>query len=232
MIRVLTLLFAAVAGVAGDAVDDRLHAMSIKELRHLARNLGAADEMPRGVVEKREVIAALAPIVRHEERRERDKRWGAIAKNCCYYGVVLVALYLFSEPLLVATSSGRAAFAAEYAARVSLAEYAFRAGSPKAAFLVLVTGAVDLATYYLRVSVLVSWVAPAGSRLRRLVSPLPSIGVDPAMVMGASSGFQINVAPMLAIWVLGYAKSRFSRMVGHCMQARHREAKELRKKTR
>ncbi|KAH8053444.1 hypothetical protein JL722_9679 [Aureococcus anophagefferens] len=186
--------------------------MSIKELRHLARNLGAADEMPRGVVEKGEVVAALAPILRYEEarRREKDRRgW---------------------FPLLVATSSGRAAFAAEYAERVNLAEYAWRAGSPRAAALVVLTGLCDAATYYLRLSVLVSWVAPANSWLRRFISPLPSLAVDPAMAMGASSGFQVNLAPMLAIWVLGYAKGAISRSVGRTMQTVHQRNRANRKK--
>ncbi|KAH8069112.1 hypothetical protein JL720_12016 [Aureococcus anophagefferens] len=160
--------------------------MSIKELRHLARNLGAADEMPRGVVEKGEV------------------------------------------PLLVATSSGRAAFAAEYAERVNLAEYAWRAGSPRrrSSF----SRFVRAATYYLRLSVLVSWVAPANSWLRRFISPLPSLAVDPAMAMGASSGFQVNLAPMLAIWVLGYAKGAISRSVGRTMQTVHQRNRANRKK--
>ena len=72
----IVVLVACAAGARADAVDDRLAAMSIKELRHLARNLGAADEMPRGVVEKGEVVAALAPILRYEEarRREKDRR--------------------------------------------------------------------------------------------------------------------------------------------------------------
>ena len=224
------MLVACAAGASADAVDDRLAAMSIKELRHLARNLGAADEMPRGVVEKGEVVAALAPILRYEEarRREKDRRgWFSFALK---YGTIAAAVCLFSQPLLVATSSGRAAFAAEYAERVNLAEYAWRAGSPRAAALVVLTGLCDAATYYLRLSVLVSWVAPANSWLRRFISPLPSLAVDPAMVMGASSGFQVNLAPMLAIWVLGYAKGAISRSVGRTMQTVHQRNRANRKK--
>ncbi|KAH8065118.1 hypothetical protein JL722_2023 [Aureococcus anophagefferens] len=201
--------------------------MSIKELRHLARNLGAADEMPRGVVEKGEVVAALAPILRYEEarRREKDRRgWFSFALK---YGLIAAAVCLFSQPLLVATSSGRAAFAAEYAERVNLAEYAWRAGSPRGARRS--HGFVRRATY-LRLSVLVSWVAPANSWLRRFISPLPSLAVDPAMAMGASSGFQVNLAPMLAIWVLGYAKGAISRSVGRTMQTVHQRNRANRKK--
>ena len=69
--------------------------------------------------------------------------------------------------------------------------------------LVFATGLLDLAVYYLRLSVLVSWIAPRDSRFRNWISPLPSIAVDPAMAVGASSGFNINVAPMLAIWSHG-----------------------------
>ena len=126
---VLSMAVFGLVSVAADAVDDRLKGMSIKELRHLARNLGAADEMPRGVVEKSEVIAALAPIVRFEENRARDRRWREYAMNCLYYGGVLVAIWAFSEPLKAATSDGRAAFWHEFAQRRDLAEYAFRAGS-------------------------------------------------------------------------------------------------------
>ena len=226
----IVVLVACAAGASADAVDDRLAAMSIKELRHLARNLGAADEMPRGVVEKGEVVAALAPILRYEEarRREKDRRgWFSFALK---YGAIAAAVCLFSQPLLVATSSGRAAFAAEYAERVNLAEYAWRAGSPRAAALVVLTGLCDAATYYLRLSVLVSWVAPANSWLRRFISPLPSLAVDPAMAMGASSGFQVNLAPMLAIWVLGYAKGAISRSVGRTMQTVHQRNRANRKK--
>ncbi|KAH8066939.1 hypothetical protein JL721_7932 [Aureococcus anophagefferens] len=148
--------------------------MSIKELRHLARNLGAADEMPRGVVEKGEVVAALAPILRYEEarRREKDRRgWFSFALK---YGLIAAAVCLFSQPLLVATSSGRAAFAAEYAERVNLAEYAWRAG--------------------------------------------------------ALAALVVNLAPMLAIWVLGYAKGAISRSVGRTMQTVHQRNRANRKK--
>ena len=48
----------------------------------------------------------------------------------------------------------------------------------------MITGIIDLATYYLRLSVLISWVAPRGSMVRRLLIPLPSLSVDPAMAMG------------------------------------------------
>ena len=180
--------------------------------------------------EKREDDATQQEAAAKEEarRREKDRRgWFSFALK---YGTIAAAVCLFSQPLLVATSSGRAAFAAEYAERVNLAEYAWRAGSPRAAALVVLTGLCDAATYYLRLSVLVSWVAPANSWLRRFISPLPSLAVDLAMAMGASSGFQVNLAPMLAIWVLGYAKGAISRSVGRTMQTVHQRNRANRKK--
>ena len=47
-----------------DAVDDRLHAMSIKQLRWLLRDLGALDELPKGVaLEKSDVIALALSLI-------------------------------------------------------------------------------------------------------------------------------------------------------------------------
>ena len=89
-----------------DAVDDRLHAMSIKQLRWLLRDLGALDELPKGVaLEKSDVIALAAPILREEEKKKRDalnsqRIWLALKVA----GMLLVAL-VFGEPILAATQS-------------------------------------------------------------------------------------------------------------------------------
>ena len=89
-----------------DAVDDRLHAMSIKQLRWLLRDLGALDELPKGVaLEKSDVIALAAPILREEEKKKRDalnsqRIWLALK----IAGMLLVAL-VFGEPILAALDS-------------------------------------------------------------------------------------------------------------------------------
>eukprot|EP00629_Pelagomonadales_sp_RCC1024_P008911 CAMPEP_0119293472 /NCGR_PEP_ID=MMETSP1329-20130426/46160_1 /TAXON_ID=114041 /ORGANISM="Genus nov. species nov., Strain RCC1024" /LENGTH=219 /DNA_ID=CAMNT_0007294343 /DNA_START=184 /DNA_END=840 /DNA_ORIENTATION=+ len=205
--------------VAGDAVEDRLNAMTIKQLRWLLRDLGALDELPRGPVEKAEVIALAAPIVREEEKRKRAKRNSAWGWSAAYYGGLAAVVFFFWEPIAMATVAWRHQFVDEASQLWSLADYAARAGSPSAAILVFLTGCIDLATYYLRLSVLISWVAPRNSMIRKLLVPLPTLAVDPAMAMGTTSGFNINVAPMCMTWGLGWLKTRVSRAVGRRMAA-------------
>lgn len=231
--RTLWLVALVASTAAADSVTDRLSKMTIKELRHLARNLGADDELPRMPIEKMEVVRALAPAVRDAEARERSKAYGWWLWNGLYYGGVAAVLWVFAAPLLMATAEGRGAFRREFEERRALAEYAYRKGSWDAAALVAATGLIDFATWYLRVSVLVSWITPRDSFLRRYLNPLPSIGIDPAAAVGQSSGFSVNVAPMLAIWCLGYAKAKCGAAVGRRMQARaerRREERATRKK--
>merc|ERR1719364_341854 len=123
-----------------DAVDDRLHAMSIKQLRWLLRDLGALDELPKGVaLEKSDVIALAAPILREEEKKKRDELnsqriWLALKVA----GMLLVAL-VFGEPILAATQSAR---------------HAVECGSLFSAILVLITGVIDLLLCWVRLLVI------------------------------------------------------------------------------
>ena len=86
-----------------DAVDDRLHAMSIKQLRWLLRDLGALDELPKGVaLEKRRHRLRRTNITgRRTEKRDAlnsQRIWLALKVA----GMLLVAL-VFGEPILAAT---------------------------------------------------------------------------------------------------------------------------------
>ena len=168
-----------------DAVDDRLHAMSIKQLRWLLRDLGALDELPKGVaLEKSDVIALAAPILREEEQKKRDalnsqRIWLALKVA----GMLLVAL-IFGEPILAATQSARHAFVDGVEEKKHLARYAVECGSLFSAILVLITGVIDLLLCWVRLSVIISWVAPRNSSIRNFTIPIPSLGVDPAMAMG------------------------------------------------
>ena len=206
-----------------DAVDDRLHAMSIKQLRWLLRDLGALDELPKGVaLEKSDVIALAAPILRAEEQKKREeinsqRIWLALKVA----RMLLVAL-VFGEPILAATQSARHAFVDGVEEKKHLARYAVECGSLFSAILVLITGVIDLLLCWVRLSVIISWVAPRNSSIRNFTIPIPSLGVDPAMAMGATSGYSINVAPMLLQFVLGRVKSICGNKIARLMAARHR----------
>ena len=209
--------------VRADAIDDRLHAMSIKQLRWLLRDLGALDELPKGVaLEKGDVVALAAPILREEERKKQEgiisqRLWTALKA-----AAVLLVAFVFGEPLLAASQAARHALADGFAEKQHLARYALECGSLLSAALVLVTGLIDLLLCWIRVSVIISWVAPRNSRIRRFTVPIPSMGVDPAMAMGATSGYSVNVAPMLLQFVLGRAKSVCGNKIARLMAARHR----------
>ena len=206
-----------------DAVDDRLHAMSIKQLRWLLRDLGALDELPKGVaLEKSDVIALAAPILRAEEQKKREEiNSQRIWLTLKIAGMLLVAL-VFGEPILAATQSARHAFVDGVEEKKHLARYAVECGSLFSAILVLVTGVIDLLLCWVRLSVIISWVAPRNSSIRNFTIPIPSLGVDPAMAMGATSGYSINVAPMLLQFVLGRVKSICGNKIARLMAARHR----------
>ncbi len=76
MLRRLALIAAmcCMRTAQSDAIDDRLHAMSIKQLRWLLRDLGALDELPKGVaLEKSDVIALAAPIYERRNRKSAKK---------------------------------------------------------------------------------------------------------------------------------------------------------------
>ena len=147
MLRRLTAIAAmcCMPTAQSDAVDDRLHAMSIKQLRWLLRDLGALDELPKGVaLEKSDVIALAAPILRAEEQKKREeinsqRIWLALKVA----GMLLVAL-VFGEPILAATQSARHAFVDGVEEKKHLARYAVECGSLFSAILVLVTGVIDL----------------------------------------------------------------------------------------
>ena len=225
MLRRLALIAAmcCMRTAQSDAVDDRLHAMSIKQLRWLLRDLGALDELPKGVaLEKSDVIALAAPILRAEEQKKREeinsqRIWLALKVA----GMLLVAL-VFGEPILAATQSARHAFVDGVEEKKHLARYAVECGSLFSAILVLITGVIDLLLCWVRLSVIISWVAPRNSSIRNFTIPIPSLGVDPAMAMGATSGYSINVAPMLLQFVLGRVKSICGHKIARLMAARHR----------
>ena len=85
-----------------DAVDDRLHAMSIKQLRWLLRDLGALDELPKGVaLEKGDVIALAAPILREEEKKKRDALNSQ--RICSFESRGMLSSPSLGEPILAAT---------------------------------------------------------------------------------------------------------------------------------
>ena len=138
------------------------------------RDLGALDELPKGVaLEKSDVIALAAPILRAEEQKKRDalnsqRIWLALKVA----GMLLVAL-VFGEPILAATQSARHAFVDGVEEKKHLARYAVECGSLFSAILVLITGVIDLLLCWVRLSVIISWVAPRNSSITKLHDPDP-----------------------------------------------------------
>ena len=113
--------------------------------RWLLRDLGALDELPKGVaLEKSDVIALAAPILRAEEQKKREeinsqRIWLALRVA----GMLLVAL-VFGEPISPATQSARHALWMASRRRNTWQGTPSRCGSLFSAILVLITGVIDL----------------------------------------------------------------------------------------
>ena len=96
----------------------------------------------------------------------------------------------------------------------------------------LLTGALDFATQWIRLSVILGWITPRTAAIRKLFFPLPSLPVDPAMAIGATSGYAINVAPMVLTYLLGWARDRCGRMIAARMAAARQIRRDERRRAR
>ncbi|KAJ1445332.1 hypothetical protein M885DRAFT_626276 [Pelagophyceae sp. CCMP2097] len=202
---------------AGDAVEDALAPLSVKELRLQARRLGLQDEV-RHLLDKSEIRALVGGVLRCDAAKVRsDSVWKWL--RCLSAFLVAVGVFAVAfEPV------------AHYVQTCGVGDWFLRqryllrqcraADSNVAVCGVVLCAGLEAATNWLRVGIALSWVAPRAWR-PWLIPPLPSLALDPGRLTGAGpSGYGIDVAPMALMWAAGFLRRQIEHRVALRMQAR------------
>ena len=206
--------------------------------RRLARTHGyGADELAR-MLDKKELINALA----YEEHRQRQKddeaRRRYQLRRSIVVAVVAVALVMFWPLLKTAWDVASVNFVVYTDRKRHEARTCYEHRSGWGALGVLCMFVVDMLSLWLSASILMSWVVGRN----KYSFPMPSIPVRPAALLAASTGgnagalgqYGINIAPMMITWVFRWSSGKLEYWTGKALvksqKLRRKEEKARRKK--
>ena len=218
------MLLLLVLGALGDedALRSRLRKMTSRELLGLARKHGVDDEIPRkGAIEKGDIIKVLLEVVLESERKERRRYRMKLIRDLVAVGLATAAVAFLWTPVSGFLGSSLTRLRFELEQKYDLIFTAMNAGSPLAAAGVLFCAWLELVTSLIRYSVLLSWVLPRTSFLRRflITTYIPALPIDVGAVGGNVLGVQgrswnIDVMPVVIMYLMGRLHRRLASFVG------------------
>ena len=237
----------SVSDFLGDETDlDSSTTLSLTEItelrvrdikRRLARTHGyGADELAR-MLDKKELINALA----YEEHRQRQKddeaRRRYQLRRSILVAVVAVLLVMFWPLIKTAWDVASVNFVVYTDKKRHEARTCYEHRSGWGALGVLCMFVVDMLSLWLSASVLMSWVVGRN----KYSFPMPSIPVRPAALLAASTGgdagalgqYGINVAPMMITWAFRWSSGKLEYWTGKALvkaQKRRRKEEKARRK--
>lgn len=192
--------------------------------RRLTRNHGyAAEELGR-ILDKKELIHALA----FEEEKLRLQHEASAKRLLIQQGIIaaiVTILLILCWPLFQQAYEVAAINLIVYTDRKRYeAARCYELQSIKAMIGVISMGIFDILQIWLTASVLLSWITTS-----KYFFPVPRLSVRPAQLLGGDmakspmAGFGINIGGMLVTWVMRFSYSKIEQWTGNALSAAHRQ---------
>lgn len=217
--------------------------LRVREIkRQLALNYGYSNDELNKMIDKRELINALAfeEHKMHLDNQQIKKR--RLWKQGIIVAIVSVVVVMF-WPVLHQIWLTLCVNLEVYSDRKKYEiSRCLRLRSKKGCFGMIVAIILDCIQLWLSVSVLLSWILPSRSKYSQYLFPTPNIPIRPAALLGTGSTNQnltnmhqygINVGPMLITWTLRYLNTKVEMWMGKVLlQAHQYQQKKQSKKSK
>jgi len=201
--------------------------------RHLARRHGYdADELSR-MIDKKELINALSFEEHKVYLQEVDRRKWIRFKTSVIYTAGAIGVVMFWPLVVHALKVGMVNLEVYSDRRKYELKRCHEFKTVKGYFGMFLLFCLDLLSFWLSASVLLSWVV----RRSKWFFPIPNIPIRPAQLLtsainpsgdaGALGAYGINVGPMLISFLLRFLKGKVELFIGRAMaQALKRQKKK------
>lgn len=217
---------------------DEISTLRVREIkRQLALNHGYSNEEISKMLDKRELINALAfeehkvHLKNAEIKKRRLLKRGIIVAVIC---VLVVLFWPVFQQLYITVGVN---FEVYYDRKKYEISRCIDLRSKKGCFGMLVAIIIDIIQLWLSISVLLSWLPRAWlSKYYKYLFPTPNIPIRPAAMLGSGANtgggmmnFGINVGPMFVTWFLRYLNRKVEMWIGKVLSQAHQHKQKSRK---